>query len=144
MVDPVTTQALSSATAGTAQSPLSTGPGQAAAPDAAAFQQAVQRPEATAPAPDSGGSVNAGPRSHAAQSPVHEPASSPLPGIDQLSADMRAMKADVETSMANVKGDMGELIGLQFKTMQITTAMTVMGQGGQKTGQGIQQLLKGQ
>jgi hypothetical protein len=142
MVDPVTTQALSSATAGTAQSPLSTGPGQVAAPDAAAFQQAVQRPEATAP--DGGGSVNAGMRAHAAQSPAHGPASSPLPCLDQLSADMRSIKADVEASMANVKGDMGELIGLQFKTMQITTAMTVMGQGGQKTGQGIQQLLKGQ
>jgi hypothetical protein len=144
MVDPVTTQALGSVTAGTAQAPVSSGPGQAAATDAAAFQQAVQRPEATAPAPGSGESVNVGARAPAAQSQAHGPASSPLQGLDRLSSDLRTMKADVETSVATVKGDMGELIGLQFKVMQITTAMTVMGQGGQKTGQGIQQLIKGQ
>jgi hypothetical protein len=64
--------------------------------------------------------------------------------MDRLSADMRSLKVDLDHGLANAKGEMGELISLQFKAMQITTSMTVMGQGGQKTGQGIQQLIKGQ
>ena len=136
MVDPVTTQVASSvSTGGPSPSASPAGPGQVSSGDSAAFQEAVHRPEEFS-APQSG-SVQAPQDVSAAKSPLAS-------GMDRLSADMRSLKVDLDHGLANVKGEMGELISLQFKAMQITTSMTVMGQGGQKTGQGIQQLIKGQ
>jgi hypothetical protein len=140
MVDPVTTQAAGSvATGGLTQPSAPAGPGQAASGDSAAFQEALHRP---GDVPREVSSPQAG----VAQAPQDAPAgkSSLASGMDRLSADIHSLKVNVEEGLANVKGDMGELIGLQFKAMQITTSMTVMGQGGQKAGQGVQQLIKGQ
>ena len=136
MVDPVTTQAASSvSTGGLSPSSSPAGPGQVSSGDSTAFQEAVHRPEEFS-SPQSG-SVHAPQDVSAAKSHLAS-------GMDRLSADMRSLKVDLDHGVANVKGDMGELISLQFKAMQITTSMTVMGQGGQKAGQGIQQLIKGQ
>lgn len=66
-----------------------------------------------------------------------------LGNLDKLSADMRAMQSDLQNAVGEM-GEMGDLLRTQFQVAQLTMTQTMVGQVGQKTSQGTQQLLKGQ
>jgi hypothetical protein len=139
MVDPISTQAATGAVGGVGQTGLAEpsgigGPGPVNQHDAARFSEAMQEGAGPAAAQESAAAgqttgVNAG-------DPV-------LEGMDKLSADMRAMQDKLVQSTSGM-GEMGDLIRVQFEVARLTTTQTMVGQVGQKTSQGTQQLLKGQ
>lgn len=125
-MDPLITQtgaAQGAQGVGLAEGPAQAGKPSAAPEDAARFQEALG---VTPP-----------------QAPDQLQGSSPLAGLDKLSADMRATKTNIVQG-ADGLGDMGNLLRLQFEVANLTTTQTMVGQVGQKSSQGTQQLLKGQ
>lgn len=66
-----------------------------------------------------------------------------LDNLDRMSADFRALKDSVHET-AGKGGEMGEIIRLQMQVAEVTTTQTMVGKGGEKTGQGINQLVRGQ
>ena len=133
MVDPISTQAATGAVGGIGQAGLAEpsalgGPGPVNPDDAARFSEAMQQ--------------GLDPAAQAGQTPG-APGSTFMDGIDKMSADMRAAQANILQSTSGM-GEMGDLIRTQFEVAQLTTTQTMVGQVGQKTSQGTQQLLKGQ
>ena len=63
--------------------------------------------------------------------------------MDKISVDLQSTR-DGLLKNADGLGDMGNLIRLQFEVANLTTTQTMVGQVGQKSSQGTQQLLKGQ
>ncbi len=66
-----------------------------------------------------------------------------LEGLDKLSADLKTAQDNVIRTTSDM-GDMGDLLRMQFEVANLTTTQTMVGQVGQKSSQGTQQLLKGQ
>jgi hypothetical protein len=137
MIDPISTQAATGAVggaggvgqAGLAEPSGLGGPGQANQKDAAQFAEAMQQ--------------GIDPGAQAGQTPGVNTDANVLEGLDKMSADMRAAQQNIVESTSGM-GDMGNLIRTQFEVAQLTTTQTMVGQVGQKTSQGTQQLLKGQ
>jgi hypothetical protein len=67
-----------------------------------------------------------------------------LTGLDDLSANVRDMQQNMQGVADALGGDMGNLLRTQFQVAHLTMTQTMIGQVGQKTSQGTQQLLKGQ
>lgn len=110
------------------------GPGPANPSDVAQFNEAMQAPmppEQSAPV-------------QGAESPLPDGESSLIKGVDDMSANMRTMQNDLQNLVNNTGGEVGDLLKTQFQVAQLTMAQTMVGQVGQKTSQGTQQLLKGQ
>jgi hypothetical protein len=136
MIDPISTQAATGAVGGTggigqtgvAEPSGLGGPGQVNQSDATRFAEAVQGVD---------------PGAQAGQTPGADTGVNVLEGLDKMSADMRAAQQSMLESTSGM-GAMGDLIRTQFEVAQLTTAQTMVGQVGQKTSQGTQQLLKGQ
>lgn len=126
MVDPISSQAVSIAGNGAAMPKSPTELGAANPKDVAQFTEAMQPP--TPPMPD--------------QVPGVEPKTL-VDNLDKMSADMRAMQSDLQNAVSNM-GEMGDLLRTQFQMASLTMTQTMVGQVGQKTSQGTQQLLKGQ
>ena len=132
MIDPISTQAATGAVGGVGQSGLAEpsalgGPGPVNQNDAARFSEAMQ--QGLDPGAGQMPDVNAG--------------NNVLEGIDKMSADMRAAQSGIMDATSGM-GEMGALLRTQFEVAQLTTTQTMVGQVGQKTSQGTQQLLKGQ
>ncbi len=77
------------------------------------------------------------------QGPDQVQPSGTLEGLDKLSADMKTAKDNILQTTSGM-GDMGDLLRMQFEVANLTTTQTMVGQVGQKSSQGTQQLLKGQ
>lgn len=112
------------------------GPGPAKPEDVASFSEAMQAP---VPAEAHAGSPAQGMQNHAA-----EEGTSFMRGVDDLSANLRSMQSNLEQSVGGAGGEVGELLKTQFEVARLTMTQTMVGQVGQKTSQGTQQLLKGQ
>jgi hypothetical protein len=67
-----------------------------------------------------------------------------LTGLDDLSSNVRDMQSNMQGVADALGGDMGNLLRTQFQVAHLTMTQTMIGQVGQKTSQGTQQLLKGQ
>jgi hypothetical protein len=100
--------------------------------DTAQFQEALHQPNVHSAAEMTSGQI-----------PGTESSRSVLEGIDKMSADMRAMQGDLQNATSSM-GEVGDLLRMQFQAAQLTMTQTMVGQVGQKTSQGTQQLLKGQ
>ncbi len=141
MIDPISTQAATGATGATGgvgqaglAEPRLDGPGPANQADAAKFSEAMHQgvdPAAQAQIGQTG------------QTPGVNTGNSVLDGLDSMSESMRAAQKSIVDSASGL-GEMGHLIRTQFEVAQLTTTQTLVGQAGQKTSQGAQQLLKGQ
>jgi len=137
MADPISTQAMTGSiggTGGVGQTGLVEpsglgGPGPANQNDVTQFTEAMQQQ-----------SIDPGLQ---AQTPGVNTGNNVLEGLDKMSSDMRAAQKNIVDSTKGM-GDMGDLIRTQFEVAQLTTTQTMVGQVGQKSSQGIQQLLKGQ
>lgn len=127
MIDPLISQTGAVTGPGGGLPASSGGPAPAAQDDVTRFQEALN-PAAEVPAPP--GAV-----------PVGENA--PLEGLDKLSADLRTARNSIVEGTQNM-GEVGDLLRMQFEVANLTTTQTMVGQVGQKTSQGTQQLLKGQ
>lgn len=128
MVDPVSGQAAAAVTQiQEAQTQISSGPGPVNPDDVSKFAEAMNGPaDAAAQAgqvPGSSGNM--------------------LNNLDQMSSSLRETQQGIIENTRGL-GDMGDLIRTQFEVAQLTTTQTMVGQVGQKTSQGTQQLLKGQ
>jgi hypothetical protein len=131
MIDPILTQAGAGAIGGVPgeSMPGANGPGVASEADADLFQNALN---GKAPVGDL----------QAADGTGTQPGKT-MENIDKLSSDLRAARESVIGGTEGL-GDMGQLLRLQFEVANLTTTQTMVGQVGQKTSQGTQQLLKGQ
>lgn len=127
MIDPLISQTGAAAELGAGQ-PASVGTGPASQDDVARFQEALH-PDADIPQ-QVGNVVPAG-------------GNAPLEGLDKLSADLQTAKNTIIEGTRNM-GEVGDLLRMQFEVANLTTTQTMVGQVGQKTSQGTQQLLKGQ
>ncbi len=77
-----------------------------------------------------------------AEQAVKTPGSSILDTLDRISADHKAMQ---ESFLAAAdEGEMGRMVNLQMDVARITIAQTLLGKVGEKAGQGINQLVRGQ
>lgn len=140
-MDPISSQAAGAVAKTEAAQPLS-GPGQARADDVARFQDSLHQPQQQNPQqfPDVGQAFQP---AQAAQTDAAGTSNKVLDGLDKVSSDIRAMRTDMLADSGKL-GDMGELIRVQFQVANLTMTQTMMGQAGQKSSQGMQQLLKGQ
>lgn len=66
-----------------------------------------------------------------------------LDNLDRMSSDFMKLKNDVLSS-AEKHGEMGDIIRLQMKVAEVTTTQTLVGKSGEKSGQGVNQLVRGQ
>jgi hypothetical protein len=139
MLDPISAQA-TGATGATGQAggaQPAAGPGQAKTEDVTRFNDSMQSQQQT---------PQAGQGFRPEQVGQADKAGSPgkvMDGLDKMSADLREMRLDTIADTEKL-GDMGNLIRAQFKVANLTMTQTMMGQAGQKSSQGMQQLLKGQ
>jgi hypothetical protein len=140
-MDPISSQAAGAVAKTEVTQPLS-GPGPARADDVARFQDSMHQPPQQNPQqlPDAGQSFQP---AQAAQTDAPGASNKVLDGLDKVSSDIRSMRTDMIADSGNL-GDMGELIRVQFQVANLTMTQTMMGQAGQKSSQGMQQLLKGQ
>ena len=130
MVDPISGSQLASIAGnnGVAQPADPSSLGGANPKDAAMFAEAMNQPP-DAPMPPDAVEGTQGPGM--------------LDNLDKISADMRSMQTGLE-SATGAMGEVGDLLRTQFQVAQLTMTQTMIGQVGQKTSQGTQQLLKGQ
>lgn len=136
MVDPLISQA--GQVAGQTGAAPAAGPGTAKAEDVSRFQEGL-RPEAGAPPMD----AQAGQGVSGVQAPDQAQRPNVVEGLDQLSSDLKAARTGIIEGAEHM-GEIGALLRTQFEVAQLTTTQTMVGQVGQKTSQGTQQLLKGQ
>ncbi len=64
--------------------------------------------------------------------------------LDALQRDMSNARTGIEESLQSMQGSTGDMLRLQYQMAQVTMTQSLVGQVGSKTGQGVQQLLKGQ
>lgn len=132
MVDPVSGSAVSIAgNNGLAQPADPSSLGGANPKDVTAFQNAMNQP-VDAPMPvEPQGAVNGA------------EGSGMLENLDKVSENIRSMQDGLHNA-TGAMGEVGDLLRTQFQVAQLTMTQTMVGQVGQKTSQGAQQLLKGQ
>ncbi|MCG8530931.1 MAG: hypothetical protein MI749_09730 [Desulfovibrionales bacterium] len=63
--------------------------------------------------------------------------------LDKMSSEYKQLNMAVEKNSKNA-GELGEIIRLQLKVAQVTTAQTMLGKAGEKSSQGVSQLVRGQ
>jgi hypothetical protein len=147
MIDPISAQAVGSiGQTGAAQPASSTGTagaGAAPAEDVTRFNTALdQGGQNMTQTPGSFG-ADAANRAQGAKPAEAAGRSSTLESLDKVSADFQSMRTDMLQNASHM-GEVGNLIRAQFQVANITMTQTMMGQAGQKSSQGVQQLLKGQ
>jgi hypothetical protein len=151
MIDPISAQAVGSiGQTGAAQPASSTGTagaGVAPAEDVTRFNSAMDQSgqnmsQASKQSPE-GFREDAASRIHGAKPAETTGPSSTLDSLDKVSADFKSLRTDMLQNASHM-GEVGDLIRAQFQVANITMTQTMMGQAGQKSSQGVQQLLKGQ
>ena len=73
---------------------------------------------------------------------VKTPGDSILDSLDRISAEHNVLKEQFISAAGN--GEMGYMVNLQLDIARITTTQTLLGKVGEKAGQGINQLVRGQ
>ncbi|WP_290922190.1 hypothetical protein [Halodesulfovibrio sp.] len=66
-----------------------------------------------------------------------------LDNLDKMSCEFKDLKASIDKSAEN-HGEMGDIIRLQMQVAEVTTNQTLVGKTGEKSGQGVNQLVRGQ
>lgn len=132
----------------TEQQPQSTGPGKAEAADKARFQEAMQPAQSGAETQQVAPAQQAAEAQQVAQ--VEQTADAQraqghkiLDNLDKMSADYGKLREGI-LSGANGQGEMGDIIRLQMQVAEVTTTQTLVGKTGEKGGQGVNQLVRGQ
>lgn len=123
----------------------STGPGKADQADKARFEEAMQAdaPQQTQPVNQVDNTQQVEQVGKATEAQNQTQGSKILDNLDRMSADFKNLKDGVQQA-ANNHGEMGDLIRLQMQVAEVTTTQTLVGKGGEKSGQGVNQLVRGQ
>lgn len=66
-----------------------------------------------------------------------------LDNLDKMSSEFKDIKTSIDKSAEN-HGEMGDIIRLQMQVAEVTTNQTLVGKTGEKSGQGVNQLVRGQ